>query len=223
MTTIKGWIGGPTKLLLAAVLVVGVWRLPDWYEARRLRLEVEQLEAEKRSLVERIKRLQASRRVAQVRVLQQYPDAAGRQVNLLEWIEIGPQGVVGSPVHLLALGRQVYFEGLVLKFAYPMVEQADPQRGASLVLFRRVFGDQQAAESVPDIEREPNHTLPAASQPIETELWARFWEFVDDPQLAKEYGVRIAQAEAPAVRLQTGQLWEITLDAAGGLNMRKIN
>jgi hypothetical protein len=60
------------------------------------------------------------------------------------------------------------------------------------------------------------------SAAAEASLWARFWELVDDPELASEYGIRVAQCEAPAVRLQPGQVWEVTLDASGGLNVRKV-
>ena len=50
-------------------------------------------------------------------------------------------------------------------------------------------------------------------------IWHRFWEIVGDPQLAREYGIRIAQSEAPSVVLQAGQIWEVSLDAVGGLNL----
>jgi hypothetical protein len=49
-----------------------------------------------------------------------------------------------------------------------------------------------------------------------------FWRMMEHPQLASQYGVRVAQCEAPAVILRKGQVWEITLDAAGGLNLRII-
>ena len=69
-------------------------------------------------------------------------------------------------------------------------------------------------------------TLPieAAQDPrdVEQRLWDRFWDLVDDPQLAEQYGVRVAQCEAPAVPLRPGQVWQVTLDAPGGLNLKKL-
>ena len=41
-------------------------------------------------------------------------------------------------------------------------------------------------------------------------------------RIAAKYGIRVAQCEAPSVPLAPGQTWEVTLDAAGGLNVRKI-
>jgi hypothetical protein len=53
-------------------------------------------------------------------------------------------------------------------------------------------------------------------------MWSLFWRLMDEPPLAEQFGVRVAQCEAPAVVLQSGQIWEVTLDAAGGLNLRLV-
>ena len=50
-------------------------------------------------------------------------------------------------------------------------------------------------------------------------LWQGFWDLIEDARLREELGVRVAQIEAPAVPLDEGQIWEVTLDAAGGLNL----
>lgn len=119
----------------------------------------------------------------------------------------------------------------------------------SLVLFRRVFGDCQMPISVAELDRAtpiapmgtappPPHasflpsgtptergasTLSGTVGPTpEDELWTLFWRIVDDPRLARTYGVRVAQIEAPAVPVREGDVWEITLDAIGGLNVRKL-
>ena len=41
-------------------------------------------------------------------------------------------------------------------------------------------------------------------------------------ELAATFGVRVAQCEAPAVAVKPGQAWEVTLDAAGGVNIKRI-
>ena len=92
-------------------------------------------------------------------------------------------------------------------------------------MFRRIFGDCQAPESVPEFDRSARPPLDEAGADgsLHAELWRRFWEMVDDPHLAREFGVRVAQCEAPAVPLNAGQVWEIALDAAGGLNLRRLD
>ena len=194
------------------------------YEVQQLQEQVSELEQERTRLVEYAERLSASRRVAQVDVIRQRENAAGHTVSTLLWQEIGPDGTLGKPLAVEAVGHLVYFEALVIKFAHHHVQEGDPQRGTSLAMFRRIFGDRQAPESVPELDRvaRPPVNNAGAAPALQDELWARFWEMVDDAALAEHYGVRVVQCEAPAVPLETGQIWEVSLEAAGGLNLKRI-
>jgi len=194
-------------------------------EARRLRAEVDELEQEKQRLREYAQRLGASRRVAQVDVVKQRVDRQGRTVSTLLWQEIGAAGTLGKPLAVEAVGDLVYFESLVIKFEPYYVGEGDAERGTSLALFRRIFGDCQAPESVPELDRSarPPLDISPGSAALHDRLWRRFWDMVDDPRVAAEYGVRVAQCEAPAAPLHAGQVWEVVLDAAGGLNLRRIH
>lgn len=217
-------------LKLAALVLAGVFVATFTvvqvgnFESRRLRNQIAELERERSQLVDFAERLMASRRVAQVRVTRQVTGETGRPVNSLLWQEIGPSGVIGEPLTLEVIGRLAYFEALVIKFMHRHVGDGDVQRGASLVLFRRVFGDGQVPDSVVLLDRTP---LAAAGESAETralhgKLWDRFWDLVDDPREAARFGVRVAQIEAPAIPLRPGQVWEVALDAAGGLNVVRI-
>lgn len=200
-------------------------------EAARLRTQVaaleqqtQQLEQEKVSLQDSISRLCKSRRVAQLNVVEQFEDSSRRLVNRLRWQEIGDDGILGEPRMVEAFGRQVYFEGFVIKFQHDGVAAGDAEHGRSLVMFRRIFGDLQAPATAPELNPVPDPDDPGAAElGAHAELWAQFWELLDDPDRAEREGVRIAQVEAPAVRLRQGQVWEATLDAAGGLNLRKLS
>lgn len=196
-----------------------------WFENRKLTQRVNELEAEKTQLIEFAERLSASQRVAQINVIQQFNDEFGRPVTVLRWQEIGPQNVLGDPITLEVVGRQVYVEALVLKFDHEMVGRAEPGKSSSVVMFRRVFGELEIPSQAPEIERS---RLPVAAEDEKTAtlspaLWDRFWDMVDDPSLAERYGVRVAQCEAPAVRMSNGQTWEVSLDAAGGLNLKRLD
>jgi hypothetical protein len=188
-------------------------------EIQRLNQQVADLEQEKRRLVEYASRLAASRRVGQLDVVRQERDADGRVVNTLLWQEIGSDGLRGKPIALETVGEIVYVEALVIKFQHNLVAEGDPQRGVSLALFRRVFGSAEAPDSVPEIGREARPPQ-AADVPFQRELWDRFWDLASDAELASKYGVRVAQIEAPGVRVTPGEVWEVALDAAGGLNLR---
>jgi hypothetical protein len=192
------------------------------FEQRRLRTQIDQLQREKRQLHDFVDRLCSSRKVAQIEVLDQHVDRSGQTVNVLQWQEVADDGTLGRPLVIEALGRQVYFEGLVIQFDYDHIRAADQQRERSVVVFRRVFGEQQAAQSARSFD---SYELLAdvAEGTLHSQLWQRFWDLVEDPVLRERYGVRIAQCEAPAARLRKGQVWELELAAAGGLNLTKLS
>lgn len=214
--------------LLGAAALVSVGVLTVYqvgtYESRVLREQVNQLEIERERLVRYAERLSAAQRVAQVDVVTQWTDEHGRPAAALLWQELGPSGVRGKPVAVEIVGEQVYIEALVLKFEHKHVGEGDPQRGVSLALFRRIFGDRQIPHEIVDLDRAARPpTLPGdVSAEAHSELWARFWDMVDHPETAREFGVRVAQIEAPAVRIRQGDVLEVSLDASGGLNLRKV-
>lgn len=193
-------------------------------EQHRLRARLAEVEQDRQRLMEFADRLSATRRVAQIDVLSQRRDDAGRVVSTLLWQELAADGTVGRPLTFETIGEQVYVEALVIKFEHQLVGAGDPQRGRSLALFRRVFGDQQMSASVEEIDRgeRPSVDLPLGADSLHDRLWVLFWRLVDDPALARQYGVRVAQCEAPSVPMHAGDLWEVSLDAAGGLNLKKL-
>ncbi len=217
------------KFILGSVVLVAVATFTAVHfggvETTRLRTQIDQLKQQREQLLSYAQRLTARRRVAQVDVVRQRVDQRGRTVSTLLWQEIGPDGVLGKPVAVETIGHLVYFEALVLKFEPQFVGEGDPARGTSLALFRRIFGDCQAPDSVAELDRvarPPLHETDAVAK-LHEELWRKFWDFVDDPTLAARYGVRVAQCEAPAVPLKTGQVWQVGLDALGGLNLTRLD
>jgi hypothetical protein len=206
--------------VLALLLLVAAER---HLGSARMAAKVSELEADKVRLEGFIERLSASRRVAQVRVVRQSADESGAPVSTLEWQEFTAEGLVMPPVQVRVIGRLAYFEAWVIKFDHVHVAEGDADRGRSVALFRRVFGDQEAPESVAML-----HTLSPAdsAEPTasaERALWDRFWDFVDEPDRAAKLGIRVAQCEAPAVPVSVGDTFEVVLDAAGGLNVRKTS
>lgn len=215
--------------LLGGAVLFGVYQV-GWMENARLREEIAKFERERAELVAFAERLSATQRVAQVDVVGQSHNGDGQPVITLRWQEIGREGLVSPPVDIQTIGELAYFEGLVLKFEFERVGSAAPttaedrRPATSLVMFRRVFGNLQTPESGASVDRGApgmRENGPVPARMYEAGLWNRFWEFVDDPKLAEKYGVRVAQIEAPAVPVRPGEVFEVTLDAAGGLNVKK--
>ncbi len=214
---------GIGALLIAVVAMISTDRLAD-YDMGRLRREIDELQQEKTAMQLYARRLSSSRRVAQVNVVERVESASGDPITRVRWQQIGPSGVIGPPELLELRGTQVYFEALVIKFEYDLIGHGDPDRGMSLAMFRRAFGDQQPATSGAPLDQTAPPEGQGEGNPdsLQARLWSRFWQLTTDPALAGEYGVRVAQCEAVSARMQVGQVWEISLDAAGGVNLRLI-
>jgi hypothetical protein len=123
-------------------------------------------------------------------------------------------------------GEEFYVDALVVKFERQFVDVGDGLRGKSLLLFRRIFGDrQEPAQGVPLFRQQNDSPIPEALQidtlpsDFERQIWTRFWEFANDPDKAKEMGIRVAAGEAPHVKAVEGQVYKLTLRASGGLEM----
>ena len=218
------WMKLTVSLAVVAVGALLFVQRFDQRDVRRLQSQVDELERERAELLAYAERLSASRRVAQVDVVRQRIDSLGRTVSTLLWQEIRSDGLLAPPRAIEAVGSLVYFEALLIKFEHGFVGAGDAQRGTSLAVFRRIFGDAQSPDSATRLDPPTpplviEHDTPAT---FPDEVWRRFWELVEDPKLAAEYGVRVAQVEAPAVPLEEGQVWEVRLDAIGGLNLQKI-
>lgn len=207
-----------------AVCGVGtVWLLAP-SEADRLREQKEQLVRERAELQKAIERLTAQTRVAEVFVLDQTPPTTGPVITTLQVVELDRQGRPLPARSFTVPGEVIYFDFLTIKFDAQKVAAGDALRGKSIALFRRLYGEQQSpaegylidpAGDVPNIFR-----LDAQPSDVERRLWSKFWDYVDQPALAAQEGVRVAQGEAIYVRMRKDQQWSLTLDHNGGMNIK---
>jgi hypothetical protein len=196
-------------------------------EVARLKAERDRLEHEREVLRQVVDRLTREQRVAEVIVLDQQRDEAGRVTETsIEFIELDRDGHPLPTKSFCLPGREIYFDGLVIKFSNEAVASADPLRGKSIMLFRRIFSDKLPPEharlidvngDVPNVFRvDPNPSK------FEQKLWKRFWEYATQPDRAAAEGIRVAQGEAVYARMSKGQRWTLTLESDGGLNLRPV-
>ena len=123
-------------------------------------------------------------------------------------------------------GKEVYIDALVVTFDRGLVEAGDALKGKSMLLFRRAFGDlQKPADGVPLFRGDDASPIPEVAQvdphpgDLERSIWARFWDYANDPRLAKDAGIRVAQGEAPHIEVVAGQVYKLTLRASGGVEI----
>lgn len=172
-----------------------------------------------------LKLVKVDQRVAHLDVVRQYTDDDGQVLTEVEFQEVGDGGRrLGAPRTATIQGRTAYVDGLVIKFEDEYVEGGDALRGTSLVLFRRLFGEDQAPSEGLELDAVGATPAPYADDdggdPELADLWKRFWDYAHDPEAAAERGVRAMHGEAPYIELREGGQYTIELRASGGLSIR---
>jgi hypothetical protein len=223
-----------TETIFALIVVAGfgagtaLMLAPN--DAARLRAEKEDLARQQFALEQCIQRLTDADRVAEVHVVEQRllesnSDASRPRVQTtLEFIELDREQHPLPSRRFVIDDEVIYFDALVVKFSHENVAAGDALRGKSLALFRRVYGEgQQPSEGQPiDPQGDVPNIFRVHAEPSEFEqqLWTRFWDYARDPELAAAEGVRIAQGEAVYVPMREGDVWALTLQHNGGLNIK---
>jgi hypothetical protein len=57
---------------------------------------------------------------------------------------------------------------------------------------------------------------------FERAIWSDFWNISNDPERARQMGIRAAHGEAVAARLRIGNKYRVELRASGGLSITPI-
>ncbi len=203
-------------------------------EVERRDLRIAELDEEVLALGREVQALEASlrllkvdHRLARVEVLEQttVDGDPSRIQTRLEFTELDEEGRPFGPAQEAVIdGRLLYIETLVIKFGDEFVEGGDALRGTSVCLFRRLFGEDQAPTGGTRLDIEGTHPPIYGGDnppdPFYRDLWDRFWDYANDPELAKERGVRAIHGEAPFIELREGRTYRVELRSSGGLTIR---
>ncbi len=189
--------------------------------------EVEIKTAELEELSIAMALLKIDHRVALIEILSQEPSPDDPDLiqTHLRFVELDAEGQpAGRGMDVTVDGTTVYVESLVVKFGDEYVESGDALRGTSICLFRRLFGEAESPTS--GVEIDPAGLQPLAytgvegPSPLHRELWARFWEYANDPELARARGVKAIHGEAPFIETRPGKTYRVELRASGGLTIQ---
>ena len=173
-----------------------------------------------------IERLNRSRRVAHIQVLDQQvaPDGEVLWTDLL-LIELDDDGSELAHQQFTLPGDVLFVDAWSVKFHHEDVADGHPLRGQTLVLLRRLYSDRMAP-----IDGYPLD-VPGAIPPgyatgelaeFEKRGWEHFWELATDPAAAAAMGVRVAQGEAVYKPVRPGHVYELIVDAAGGMSLAPL-
>lgn len=217
----KGKIG--LAYMILGVVLGGViytaFQLKNLYHEKQI--EIERLN----TIVTRFK---GEDRIAQVIVTDRSVDPeTGEIITAIKFLENDRDQNTLQPRHFKIKGDVIYFDALVIKFDHDYIERGEALRGKSIALFRRVFGETQAPEDGFQIdEKMDQHGVPdiyrvdKTPSDLEKELWSDFWGYAANPEDAKKLGVRVIQGEAVYNRFIPDNIYTLTLDHDGGLNIK---
>jgi hypothetical protein len=217
-----------TAIVTLSVLLAGSIEGIHYYldltsQQRELTQQISDLEQKRDQLLGFVDRLTSERRVAKVLVIDQQPADQTISTTFL-WVEYASDGSTLAPRQFTVLGDEVHFDAEVIKFDHDFVEANDPLKGHSIALFTRVFGSYQTPSDgfpidTPGQEPDIYKGVSSRQSEFERDLWRDFWKLYDDEAYRKKMGVRVAQGESPWGRLEMGQLYTITVESDGGVNL----
>ncbi|MEO2007345.1 MAG: hypothetical protein ABGX22_01530 [Pirellulaceae bacterium] len=201
-------------------------------DLRHARTQIDELGVQIKEQAVEIDRLATSlrlikvdHRVARLNVLDQIVDEdTGVITSKIQFLEIDDQGqVIGEPQEFELQGQIVYIDGWIVKFDDKYVEEADIERGSSLVLFRRLFGEYQQPNEgflLDEAGETPMAYVQAGkSSELEKKIWRDFWSIANDSQKARRLGIRAAHGDAPSIKMRKGMSYKIELRASDGLSI----
>ncbi len=216
-------------LLLSGAALAVYWRVSESELQRALR-EMEVLHDEMQHRIEAkeamIERLNRNRRLAHIRVLDQQTAVGGEVLQTeLEFIELDDDGGELARQRFTLPGDVLFVDVWSVKFKAADVADGHPLRGRTLVLLRRLYSD-----LMPPIDGYPID-VPGAVPPgyatdepaeFEKRVWEHFWELATDPRAAAAMGVRVAQGEAVYKPVRAGHVYELIVDATGGISLTPL-
>lgn len=175
--------------------------------------------------------LKMDQRLARLDVIDKQEPEEGEEgpvMTTVRFSELTPDGdPIGEPKEFTVEGDIIYLDNWVVKFEDRFVEESHLQRGTSLALFRRIFGEHQnpvdgypldAVGGMPQAYRrggEPSD--------FEREIWSQFWTIANDSEKARELGIRAAHGEAVSIRAEEGRSYRIVLRASDGLSIVPVD
>jgi outer membrane murein-binding lipoprotein Lpp len=187
-------------------------------EITALNQEVEKLETS-------VALLKVRRRVARLTAIDQKKDeATGKLRSLVEFVELNDEGnPLETPRQFEIPGDEVYVDGWLVKFDDEYVESADLERGTSLLLFKRLFGNDQKPDDGYPLDQHgaapKAYARGGKMSDFEKGIFDDFWSIANDKTKAEEKGIRAIHGLAGYIKVQPGQKYTVELGSTGDVSV----
>jgi hypothetical protein len=183
--------------------------------------EIAKLAANVKKLETALYYLKVDHRVARFTAVDQSKDdVTGEIATLIEFVELNDEGQpIDTPRQFRIQGDTVYIDGWVVQFDDKYVEQADLERGTSLLLFKRIFGSGQKPDDgfpLDAVGSAPQkYARGGKMSDFEKKIWDDFWNIANDPAKATALGIKASHGVAPYMKVHKGTTYKIQLRASG--------
>jgi outer membrane murein-binding lipoprotein Lpp len=190
---------------------------------------IEEQATEIKTLNEQVDKLETSltllkvdHRVAKLSVIDQTKDeATGKLTTLVEFVEVNSDGQpIDTPREFRIPGDTVFVDAWVVEFEDKYVEQADLERGTSLILFKRLFGNDQKPDDGYPLDEHgaapKAYARGGKMSDFEKSIFDDFWSIANDKEKATEKGIKANYGNADYVKVQKGKTYKVELRASSG-------
>lgn len=191
-------------------------------EISDLNVDIEKKKAEIQRLDTALRLHKMERRLARVTVVDVNTDPDTKKTfSQIDFTELNSQGDPVTEARRFRLeGDLIYVDYWVVKFEDKYVEAADLERGTSICLFKRIFGEFQTANDGFQLDEPGQRPGPRSTGTVmsnlEKKIWDDFWNIANSPDRAAELGIRTLHGDAVSIKVNKGKTYRITVRAAGG-------
>jgi len=196
-------------------------------EIAKLNIDIEKKEEEIARLDTAMRLLKVDHRLAEIKV-RDVREKDGQTYLDVEFQEINDEGQPIDEAKRFTLeGDEIRIDTWLVQFEDKYVEQADLDRATSIVLFKRIYGNVEGPMGGHDIENigtRPNAY--ARGKPLsefEKHIWDDFWNIANEPDKAKELGIRAAAGKSDFVKARKGKTYRVELRASGGTTLKPLD
>src|SRR4029453_15497865 len=160
--------------------------------------------------------LKVDHRVARLTVVDQDADS-----TKVQFVELNDEGQpIETPREFRIPGNTVYIDGWVVKFDDKYVQEADLERGTSLILFKRLFGNNQKPDEGFPLDEQgaapKAYSRGGKMNEFEKSIFSDFWAIANDKAKAEQKGIRAAHGDAVSMKVEKGRTYKVQLRASDG-------